>query len=201
MMSDHYYSKQPQVESNQELIEVELRGIFMRFYTDRGVFSKKKIDFGSQLLIEAVEISQDAHVLDIGCGYGPVGLSVAKESPLREITMVDVNERAIQLAKKNAQLNQIENVHITASNLFENLTEMKYDAIISNPPIRAGKDVIYSMFEQSTKYIKQDGCLWIVIQKKQGAPSALKKLSSLYENVSEIEKKKGYYIISASNPK
>lgn len=196
-MSDHYYSKNPQAASEEQIIQVSLRGQNLRFYTDRGVFSKKGIDFGSQLLIESIELKADARVLDVGCGYGPIGLSLAKENTDRHITLVDVNHRALHLCQKNAELNQISNVRIMESDLLERVQHETFDAILSNPPIRAGKDVVHGLFEQSVHALNEGGELWIVIQKKQGAPSAFAKLAELYEKVEEVTKKKGYRIFRA----
>jgi 16S rRNA (guanine1207-N2)-methyltransferase len=196
-MSEHYYTSSPQVESREERIEITLRGIKLTFYTDRGVFSKEKVDFGSELLINVLEAKEDAKILDVGCGYGPIGLSLAKESSKRIVTMVDVNQRALSLADKNAELNGIQNVNIQQSDLIANVEDRDFDLIISNPPIRAGKEVVHTLFEQSYDHLKPEGELWIVIQKKQGSPSAIKKLESLFEIVDEVTKKKGYRIIRA----
>ncbi|GAA0380872.1 class I SAM-dependent methyltransferase [Bacillus horti] len=196
-MSDHYYSKQPQTSSQEALLHVRLRDQDLRFYTDRGVFSKKGVDFGSQLLIEYAEVGEAARILDVGCGYGPIGLSLAKESPARQVTMVDINERALHLCQKNAELNQLSNVRILESNLLEKLQGQTFDIILSNPPIRAGKDVVHGLFEQADEALNDGGELWVVIQKKQGSPSAFAKLEELYEKVEEVTKKKGYRIFRA----
>lgn len=196
-MSEHYYSRQPQVESKEERLEVNLRGQRLSFYTDRGVFSKGGIDFGTQLLVESLELPHDAKVLDVGCGYGPLGLSLAKESLQRKVTLVDINERALHLAEKNAKINQLENVSIFQSDLLSQVIERDFDYIISNPPIRAGKRIVHQLFEQSGYHLNSEGELWIVIQKKQGAPSTFKKLEEYFQKVEEITKKKGYRIFRA----
>lgn len=196
-MSDHYYSKNPQAASQEMMLQLELRGQSLRFYTDRGVFSKSGIDFGSQLLVESVELAPNTRILDVGCGYGPIGLTLAKEEPSCHVTLVDVNNRALQLCQKNADLNQVSNVRILESNLLESLAGESFDLILSNPPIRAGKHVVHGLFEQSIQALNPGGELWIVIQKKQGSPSAFSKLEELYEKVEEVTKKKGYRIFRA----
>lgn len=137
-------------------------------------------------------------ILDIGCGYGPVGIALAKELSTKKIDMVDINERAVELAHKNKEINQVHNVHIFVSDLFEMLNGKKYAVILSNPPIRAGKKVVHSIFEKSREHLLPNGELWVVIQKKQGAPSAIEKLQSIYDVVEIVAKKKGYFIIKAS---
>lgn len=196
-MSDHYYSKDPQVASQESIIHVQLRNQSLRLYTDRGVFSKKEVDFGSRLLVESIELPSNSRILDVGCGYGPLGLTLAKEDPTCTVTMVDVNERALHLCRKNAELNQISNVRIFESYLLDQLEGEVFDLILTNPPIRAGKEVVHRLFEQSVQALQPNGELWIVIQKKQGSPSAFAKLEQLYEKVEEVTKKKGYRIFRA----
>ncbi|UGB31114.1 class I SAM-dependent methyltransferase [Metabacillus sp. B2-18] len=197
-MSNHYYSEKPTVESERKTWTFQLKDFLFTFQSDRGVFSKNEVDFGSRLLIETFlppDVSGD--YLDVGCGYGPIGLSLAK-SFNKKVDMIDINERAIELAKDNAALNKVENVNIFQSNQFENISEdRKYAAVLTNPPIRAGKQVVHSIFEKSFEHLEHEGELWIVIQKKQGAPSAMDKLNEMFNEVEVVEKKKGYYIIKA----
>jgi 16S rRNA (guanine1207-N2)-methyltransferase len=197
-LSEHYYSKKPSSSSNPQTWTFQLRGHLFTFTTDSGVFSKKEVDFGSRLLIESFKQPEiEGDFLDVGCGYGPIGLSIAKDFPERKVEMIDINERAIELANKNKAINQVDNVVIYQSDLFERVGDKMFAAILTNPPIRAGKSVVYSIFEQSFAHLLPGGELWVVIQKKQGAPSALEKLQSLFPEAEVIEKKKGYYIIKA----
>ena len=132
----------------------------------------------------------------MGCGYGPIGLSLAYAWH-REVEMVDVNERALALAQKNATRNQIENVDIHVSNIYENVHQNQYAAIISNPPIRAGKKVVHTILADSYDLLAPGGTLTVVIQKKQGAPSAQKKMQEVFGNAEILKKDKGYYIIQS----
>jgi 16S rRNA (guanine1207-N2)-methyltransferase len=197
-MSEHYYSSNPTTESNPQTWTYQLRGYTFTFTSDSGVFSKNEVDFGTRLLIESFEMPNiEGKVLDVGCGYGPIGLAVAKEDPARQVIMVDVNERAVELSKLNAKQNSITNVSVYQSNLFEAIENEIFSVILSNPPIRAGKKVVHQIFELSYKHLQQQGELWIVIQKKQGAPSAIEKLKSIFPEVEIVTKKKGYFIIKA----
>jgi 16S rRNA (guanine1207-N2)-methyltransferase len=197
-MTEHYYSRTQNVESNPKYWDFTLRNKPFRFKTDNGVFSKREVDFGSRLLIEAVKLPEiEGSVLDVGCGYGPIGLSIAKSFPDRMVHMVDVNERAIELAKENAVLNQITNVDIYESDRLLNVKENNFAAILTNPPIRAGKKVVHNIFEQAYQNLVHQGELWVVIQKKQGAPSAIEKLKEFFPIVETIDKSKGYFIIIA----
>jgi 16S rRNA (guanine1207-N2)-methyltransferase len=197
-MADHYYSKKPSVSSDRQTVRTPLRGKTFEFATDAGVFSKEGIDFGSRLLIETMDIAETDEVLDVGCGYGPIGLSAAFLANRGRVTMVDINERAVELAKENARRNGISNADIVQGDLFESVVGKTFTKILTNPPIRAGKQVVHRIFELASQHLVTGGQLWIVIQKKQGAPSALAKLESLFGTVEEVTKDKGYRIYRAT---
>ncbi|MCM3694496.1 class I SAM-dependent methyltransferase [Neobacillus niacini] len=197
-MSEHYYSRTQKVESEPKYWDFTLRDVLFRFKTDNGVFSKKEVDFGSRLLIEAFDLPNvEGQILDVGCGYGPIGLSIAKNYPERIVHMIDVNERAIELAMANARQNAVDNVEIYESDTLLNVKQSNFAAILTNPPIRAGKKTVHDIFEQSYEHLVTGGELWIVIQKKQGAPSAIEKLKERFTTVETIDKSKGYFIIKA----
>jgi len=139
-------------------------------------------------------------VLDIGCGYGPIGLALAYATN-RKVEMVDINERAVHLAQQNAALNQLTNVTIHSSNLYEEVLEKNYAAIVSNPPIRAGKKIVHAILADAYERLLPKGTLTIVIQKKQGAPSAQKKMVEVFGNAEIVAKEKGYYIIKSVKEK
>jgi 16S rRNA (guanine1207-N2)-methyltransferase len=198
-LADHYYSQKPDVDSQPRFWDCTLRGRAFRFKSDNGVFSKNDIDFGSRLLIESFQIDRELEgdILDVGCGYGPIGLSIAASFPERKVEMIDINSRAAELAKDNARANEITNVNIYESDRFDKVRSQNFAAILTNPPIRAGKKVVHEIFEESYRRLRSGGLLWVVIQKKQGAPSATDKLNQLFGNVEMVEKKKGYQILLA----
>lgn len=198
-MGDHYYTAQPTVKSNQKKWETKIKDKTFQFYSDAGVFSKGRVDFGSRLLIESVDPSTypTGDWLDMGCGYGPMGISLAAFNPEVQVHMVDINERATSLAKQNAALNQVENVTIYPSNLYDQVEQKEFAAIFSNPPIRAGKKVVHEILEKAYEYLKEEGYLTIVIQKKQGAPSSQSKMEEVFGNVTRIGLDKGYWILTS----
>lgn len=197
-MTEHYYSRNQNVNSDPNYWNYSLKGNTIRFKTDNGVFSKREVDFGSRLLIENYVFPRvDGDILDVGCGYGPIGLSIAKADPDRMVHMVDVNLRAIELARENAQQNGIVNIQIYESDRLLAVEGAKFASILTNPPIRAGKKVVHDILEQSYEHLVPNGELWVVIQKKQGAPSAIAKLEEFFKEVNIVEKKKGYFIIQA----
>ncbi|WP_239619164.1 class I SAM-dependent methyltransferase [Cohnella mopanensis] len=193
-MNDHYYSNKPKSASNRRAFETVLRGINLRLTSDAGVFSRDGVDFGSRVLIEQMEIPSDAQVLDIGCGYGPIGLIAARLAPQGHVKLIDINERAVELASHNAQANGIRNVSFAQSDLFAAVATETFDVILSNPPIRAGKVVVHQLFMESWQHLNPGGSTWVVIQNKQGAPSARAKLEEIYgeEQVVEVGKDKGF---------
>lgn len=197
-MNNHYYTENPDLAHDLEQWSFELRGKKFQFLTDSGVFSRNTVDFGSRVLIDAFEWEDlpEGKLLDVGCGYGPIGLTLAAISG-RTVEMIDVNQRAVALAQENAQRNQIENVDIHASNIYADIHETQYAAILSNPPIRAGKKVVHEILSEAYPLLAAGGTLTVVIQKKQGAPSAEKKMAEVFGNVEIVTKDKGYYIIKS----
>ncbi|MFC7687674.1 class I SAM-dependent methyltransferase [Ureibacillus sp. GCM10028918] len=198
-MSEHYYSNKPQTESKPRHWKFTLLGNSFLFETDTGVFSKSEVDFGSRVLIETFQIPEiEGAILDVGCGYGPIGLSIAKQNPNRTVYMMDINERAVALSKKNAQVNGVQNVRIFESDGLASVEEgLQVAAILTNPPIRAGKETVFKFYDGAYDKLSVGGELWIVIQKKQGAPSTINHLEEKFAQVEVVEKKKGYWIIRA----
>lgn len=198
-MTDHYFTSKPSADKNEKKIEARLKGQQMTFTTDAGVFSRDRVDFGSKVMIEAIDerAFSTGEVLDVGCGYGPVGLSLAKANPALHIDMIDVNERALELAKKNAELNGVSNVSIFLSSIYEQVEKQTYGAVISNPPIRAGKQTVHKIITDAKEHLADNGVLIIVIQKKQGAPSAKKVMEETYGNVTRIGLDKGYWVLQS----
>lgn len=194
----HYYTNNEDLISAPEQFVFHYRGKDLLFTSDNGVFSKKMIDYGSRVLLDAIIIDDNKRtLLDVGCGYGTFGVALKSAYPLLQIDMVDVNERAISLAKENLRANNLE-ANIFLSNVYDNV-EGKYDLIVTNPPIRAGKDIVTKILVEAKKHLNKNGELWVVIQKKQGAPSAKKNLETVFKNVIIVKKDKGYYILKAVN--
>ncbi|MUK90462.1 methyltransferase [Ornithinibacillus sp. L9] len=199
-MSEHYFSQKPQSKSSPKTWNYQLRGKKYIFTSDVGVFSKNEVDFGSRLLIEQFELPDvQGDLLDMGCGYGPIGIVLADQFRDRSVIMADVNERALELAAKNAEHNGVTNATFVKSDQFSNLKDQQYAAILTNPPIRAGKKVVHGIFEDSKDSLVNGGELWVVIQKKQGAPSAREKLEELFGEVYVVARDKGYFILRAIN--
>ncbi|EDT47535.1 class I SAM-dependent methyltransferase [Streptococcus infantarius] len=197
-MTKMYYAENPDSAHDIQELKVTLLGQSFTFLTDSGVFSKKMVDYGSQVLLNTLDFEKGKILLDLGCGYGPLGISLAKVQGVKP-TMVDINNRAIDLAKQNAQKNGVE-ADIFQSDIYEKVNGT-FDYIISNPPIRAGKQVVHTIISESINYLKVGGNLTIVIQKKQGAPSAKAKMEEVFGNVEILKRDKGYYILRSEKTK
>ncbi|HHT66146.1 MAG: class I SAM-dependent methyltransferase [Caldicoprobacterales bacterium] len=193
---EHYYTKNPKIPHDFKSIRFSIKGIQLEFDTDSGVFSKDRVDYGSKIMIQSLP-ALTGKILDLGCGYGAIGISIAKLNPKALVTMVDINQRAVELALRNLEKNQIKNAVAHFSDGYQQINE-RFHAIVSNPPIRTGKNVIYPLFEQSIDHLLPGGCLYLVIQKKQGAKSAVEKLISIFGNCEAINKQGGYWILKST---
>lgn len=197
----HYFISDPSLASNIGIINYEICGKKLSLYTDNGVFSKAKLDEGSDFLIKTVlPLRLGNSLLDMGCGIGPIGLTIALlKEDVSHVTMCDVNTRALELAKKNAEhLGVKDKVSVLESDVFTNI-EGKFDSILTNPPIRAGKRVTYAIYRESKDHLLSGGSLYVVIRKAQGAESASKYIKEIFGNIMLLGKHKGYYIYQAIN--
>ena len=190
-MSEHYYTNRPTSESRETAFETEFAGRSYRFACDRGVFSINALYEGTRILLSALP-SMAGRILDLGCGWGPVGVILGRMYPETSIVMSDVNERAVSLAEKNLALNGVKNAQTAVSDGLSGVDGC-FDAIITNPPIRAGKQVIYRLFDEALSRLRPNGRLYIVIRRQQGAESALKYLKKA--NARVIEREKGYWVL------
>ena len=192
-MAEHYYTNTPTSEHEERSFRAVFAGKVLAFDTDAGVFSKQHVDPGSELLCKSLPDDLSGDVLDMGCGWGAMTVMTLARFPKASVTMADVNERALGLAVSNVEKNRMQ-AKAVLSDGFEKI-EGLFDAVITNPPIRAGKAVIYKMFEDAKAHLREGGSLYLVIRKQQGAPSALKFLKELYRKAEVIERDGGYWII------
>lgn len=193
---EHYFTNNENLKSDFRTIIYKYEDDTLTFTSDLGVFSKDKVDFGSRLLVETY-IKQgipNVSLLDVGCGYGFIGISLAKFKGTKS-TLVDVNKRAVHLAKMNIKNNGVD-AEAFESDIYSSVTG-KYDVVITNPPIRTGKQTVMKFLTEAKEYLAEKGELWIVIRKDQGAKSAIEKLKDFYTSVEVVEKSKGFFIIVA----
>ena len=197
-MTEQYYTADPTSESKPVPCAFPYRGHGLSFMTDAGVFSKGELDPGTRLLLDALpDLTGD--VLDVGCGWGAIGIAVAKAYPDCRVTMLDVNRRALALCRDNAAKNRVTATCLESDGLAA-VAGQTFDAIITNPPIRAGKQEIYRMFADAARQLNPGGALYLVIRKQQGADSCVKYLKTIFETVEKLDKSNGYWVLRASGP-
>lgn len=192
----HYFENDDSVISEPATITYDFQGQHLTYTTDHGVFSRQRLDYGSRVLMDAIDIGDAKSMLDVGCGYGTMGIALKSVHEDLQVLMTDVNKRAISLAKENIKCNNLEGIDVIESDVYENVHD-RYDLVISNPPIRAGKKVVSAIISRSYDHLNEGGRLVIVIQKKQGAPSAKKLMEEIFGNATVIKKDKGYYILQS----
>jgi 16S rRNA (guanine1207-N2)-methyltransferase len=195
-MSEHYFTPDPSTPHKPREIALRALGMTLTMHTDAGVFSSDGLDPGSRLLMESLP-PLTGRVADLGCGWGAMGVPLALKNPGAEFSLTDVNARAVDLARQNIIQNQAKNARATTGDGLKVLPG-PFEAVITNPPIRAGKQVIYGLFAEAKEKLAPGGKLYIVIRKQQGAPSALKFLQELFHSAQVIERGGGYWVIEAT---
>lgn len=195
-MVDHYYSKTTDTASDPKDFTFNFKGESFIFTTDNGVFSKTYVDYGSFAMLNSfIPNDIDLPILDMGSGYGPIGIVVSKLYNKKTV-LCEINERAYSLSLKNIERNKVDSIAYN-SNLYEKVEGMMFSSIITNPPIRAGKNVVFSIYDGAYNHLAVGGELWVVIQKKQGAPSSKDHLTELFGNCEIVNRDHGYYILKS----
>ncbi len=196
MSTSHYFSRKPSSPRKRITISDVIRGVPVELVTEPGVFSPKRVDPGTRLLIESIDIPSKGNVLDIGCGYGVIGIIIAKLNPRLRVYLVDINPRAVELAKLNARINKVQDrVVVLQGNLYEPLGNINFNLIVSNPPISAGQQVVEELVRKAKEYLVQGGTIEIVLRK--GVDNIMKVMKETYGNVEIVARKSGYKILKS----
>jgi 16S rRNA (guanine1207-N2)-methyltransferase len=193
-MPDHYYTENPGSAHAERRIALRALGNALTFITDAGVFSRDGLDRGTELLLDALPPLK-GRVLDLGCGWGAVGVALGKRYPELDIVMTDINSRAVGLARRNLAENGVSATVLQGDGFAA--VEGRFDAIVTNPPIRAGKAVVYALFAQAREHLNPGGALYAVVRKQQGAPSALKYLREIYSRAEIVDRGSGFHVMRA----
>lgn len=193
----HYFKNDDSVKSEKRNLYFEFKGLSLKFISDNGIFSKNEIDDGSELLLKTyIENGIKGRVLDVGGGVGVLGITISKINNC-EVDMLEINQRAVSLCKDNISFNNVEKCNVYESDIYEKANGL-YDVIISNPPIRAGKKVVFEILEKSIDYLNCNGEIWVVIRKSHGADSARKKLLEVFGNCEIVKRDKGFYVLKST---
>lgn len=193
----HYFSEKQDSALRINEITARLRGRDFEFLTASGVFSIKKVDKGTEILVNNCLVEDGWRVLDLGCGYGVVGVVLKKLCPKLDVVMTDVNKRAVKLAKMNAKLNKVE-VDVRQGDMYSDV-DGKFDTVIVNPPTTAGKDICFAMIEQSKDFLKKGGILQVVARHNVGGKTLMKKMEDVFGNAEHIVIKSGYRVYVSKN--
>ena len=195
-MNDMYFARTPGSASRPEKFETVFEGVPMTFWTDAGVFSKGEIDRGSLTLLKAIPKDLSGRILDLGCGWGLIGTVIGKTRRDVRVVLCDVNERAVELSRRNLKENGVDG-EVILSDGFTSL-DGTFDAVVTNPPIRAGKSVIYRLFKEAADRLSPEGRMYLVIRRQQGAESALKYLNTVFSEAKAVDKSGGFWVIACS---
>jgi len=195
--TEHYFTAHPKSKARFGLIRTHLGNMHFEFLTASGVFSKKRVDLGTRLLIESMVLPEEGYVLDVGCGYGAVGIAAATFNPRLRVIMVDVNERATQLAKKNIEINGVSNAEVRRGHLFEPVRGLTFNCILSNPPVSAGMDTVKAIISEAPEHMASKALFQMVVKSKVGGKRLQMLFKEAFGNVAILARKSGYRILIA----
>lgn len=194
-MGEHYSTTRPTSAHRPREVSVQVRGLGLRFRTDAGVFSRGGLDRGTELLLEALEVGRCELVLDLGCGYGSIGIAVARLSESSHVILTDVNERAVRLARENVRANRVANAEVRSGDLYAPVDGLAFDHIVCNPPLRAGRTVVDRIVTEAPDHLLEGGRLWLVARTRQGADSLRTRMAHAFGNVEIVRRGSGYKVL------
>ncbi|MBI4141422.1 class I SAM-dependent methyltransferase [Candidatus Woesearchaeota archaeon] len=192
-MNEHYYTKKPTSKFVTKKINIHINGTTITFTTATGIFSKEKIDTGTKILIENTQIKKGTKVLDLGCGYGAVGISIAKIITDVQVILTDINERATKLAQENAKQNNV-SVDVRTGNAYEPVIGELFDYILLNPPQTAGRQLCFQLIEEAPTHLNKKGEFYLVARHQKGGAVLEKKMKQTFGNVEVITRESGYRV-------
>jgi 16S rRNA G1207 methylase RsmC len=195
--AEHYFAAHPKSETRLGLIRACLRGCSFQFLTASSVFSKKRVDLGTRLLIEAMVLPEAGAVLDLGCGYGAVGIVAAASKPRLRVTMTDVNMRAVRLARQNIELNKVSNAEVRHGYLYEPVEDLTFNCVLSNPPVSAGMKTVKAMITEAPKVMAEKATFQMVIRSKVGGKTLPSVFNETFGNCTVLARESGYRVLKA----
>ncbi len=197
-MGEHYSTRRPTSRRRPAEVSIEVRGLHLRLRTDAGVFSRGGLDRGSELLLEALEVGPCEDILDLGCGYGVLGIAAAKLSEGGHVVLTDVNERAAALARANLRTNAVANAEVRVGDLYEPVRGLAFDHIICNPPLRAGRAVVDPIVADAAAHLREGGRLWLVARTRQGADALRSRMARAFGDAEIVRRGSGYKVLRST---
>jgi len=191
---EHYFTERPLSVRQPLIYEDTLRGIPLKFWTDHGVFSRGHTDPGTEEIIKAMDLTGAGRILDLGCGYGIIGIVAAKLAPSAHVVLTDPNERAVELARQNLQTNQVQNAEVRQGSGFEPVAGETFDVILTNPPIRAGNAVVFALIAGAAEHLNPSSRFYLVARTKQGARTFAAEMARHLVDVRQVEQGSGYRV-------
>jgi 16S rRNA G1207 methylase RsmC len=195
--AEHYFAALPKSKAKFGLIRTSLRGRAFEFLTASSVFSKKRVDLGTRLLIEAMVLPATGWVLDVGCGYGAVGIAAAAFNPRVRVVMTDVNARAVRLAKHNIERNKVTNVEVRCGYLYEPVEECTFNCVLSNPPVSAGMETVKAIITEAPKIMASKATFQMVVRSKIGGKTLPPVFNETFGNSAVLARESGYRVLMA----
>lgn len=195
--AEHYFASTPKSKARFGMVHTRLRGEAFKFLTASSVFSKKQVDLGTRLLIEAMQLPDAGTVLDVGCGYGAVGIAVATSNPRLHVVMTDVNIRAVQLARRNLKINKVSNAEVRCGYLYEPIKDSTFNCVLSNPPVSAGMETVKAIITHAASVMADGAPFQMVIRSKIGAKTLPSVFNETFGNCHVLARKSGYRVLMA----
>jgi 16S rRNA G1207 methylase RsmC len=192
---DHYFAAHPKSKLNLGIIRTNLRGKSFEFLTSSGVFSKKRVDLGTRLLIESMVLPEEGYVLDVGCGYGAVGIAAAAFNTNLRVVMVDVNERAVRLARRNVEINKVQNAIVKRGHLYELVKDFTFNCVLSNPPVSAGMETVKAIISEAPAHMANKALFQMVVRSKIGGKRLRMFFEEAFGNFQILARKSGYRVL------
>lgn len=198
MEEEHYYVEEPKSKYVEHIIRARIKNFDLIFKSASGIFSATEIDSASKLLIEKAEIPTHSRILDLGCGYGMLGIVAAKSCPTCYVILTDINKRAVKLAKENILLNRVGNAEARQGDIYESVQDGKFDVILLNPPMAAGRDIVLRMITNAPKYLNKYGSLQIVANRNKGGKVLFDEMKKLFSEVKVLAKSGGFWVVKGT---
>jgi 16S rRNA G1207 methylase RsmC len=195
--AEHYFAALPKSQARLGLIRTTLRGKSFEFLTASGVFSKKQVDLGTRLLIDAMILPETGAVLDVGCGYGAVGIAAAASNSRLYVVMTDVNMRAVRLARQNIEINRVHNAEVRCGYLYEPVKDLTFNCVLSNPPVSAGMETVKAIITEAPKVMMHKATFQMVIRSKIGAKTLPSVFNETFGNCAVLARESGYRVLMA----